>query len=84
MYRVREGRQGRVNHQLVLVLVCDQVKDEVQGVFVYGQTAVVKDDISCIRPSVYSEGDVIIVAVVVARSYARVFRTTEQNKKKAS
>ena len=47
MYGVRESGQGGANHQLVLVLVRDQVEDEVQGVSVYGQPTVVKDDISC-------------------------------------
>lgn len=47
MYGVRESRQGGADHQLVLVLVCDQVEDEVQGMSVYGQPTVVKNDISC-------------------------------------
>ena len=47
MYGVRESRQGGADHQLVLVLVRDQVEDEVQRVSIYGQPAVVKDDVSC-------------------------------------
>lgn len=44
---VGESGQSGVDHQLVLVLVCDQVEDEVERVFVDGEATVIKDDVSC-------------------------------------
>ena len=36
VHGVGESGQGGVDHQLVLILVCDQIEDEVEGVLVDG------------------------------------------------